>query len=150
MEKAAFGAGCFWGVQAAFKKVKGVIKTTVGYMGGALKNPTYKDVCTNKTGHAEVVEIQFDPSIITYRDLLEVFWDIHDPTQVNRQGPDLGSQYRSVIFYNSQEQKNIAEKFREDIQKSGKFSKPIATEIVEAKEFYKAEDYHQDYFDKNK
>ena len=150
IETATFGAGCFWGVEASFQKIKGVTKTTVGYMGGNLKNPTYEDVCTNKTGHAEVVQVKFDNSKISYDELLEVFWDIHDPTQKNRQGVDIGSQYRSVIFYHNMEQKSIAEKSKAKLNQLNIFKKPIVTEITEAREFYKAEEYHQDYLNKNK
>ncbi len=145
MEIATFGAGCFWGVEAAFQKIKGVIKTTVGYMGGTTKNPSYEDVCTDKTGHAEIVQVQFDNKTVTYEELLDVFWEIHDPTQLNRQGFDLGTQYRSVIFYHNQKQKISAEKSK---NKQEKFKKPIVTEIVPAKEFYKAEEYHQNYLKK--
>ncbi len=145
MEIATFGAGCFWGVEAAFQKIKGVIKTTVGYMGGTTKNPSYEDVCTDKTGHAEVVQVQFDNKTVTYEELLDIFWKIHDPTQLNRQGFDLGTQYRSVIFYHNQKQKILAEKSK---NKQEKFKKPIITEIVPAKEFYKAEEYHQNYLKK--
>lgn len=148
MQKATFGAGCFWGVEAAFQKVKGVHSTKVGYMGGHLKNPTYEDVCTDKTGHVEVVHITFEPTKISYEQLLDVFWDIHDPTQLNRQGPDRGTQYRSVIFYHNQQQKKIAENSKRNKQKSGKFKKKIVTEIIPAQEFYPAEEYHQKYFEK--
>ena len=150
MEKATFGAGCFWGVQKEFNKIKGITNTTVGYMGGNLKNPTYKDVCTNKTGHIEVVQIEFDPKIVNYEKLLELFWKIHDPTQFNRQGPDIGTQYKSIIFYHTEEQKIIAEKSKEKLQKSNKFKKPIVTEIKPLDIFYKAEEYHQNYLEKNK
>jgi peptide-methionine (S)-S-oxide reductase len=150
IETATFGAGCFWGVEASFQKIKGVTATTVGYMGGNLKNPTYEDVCTNKTGHAEVVQVKFDNSKISYDEILEFFWDIHDPTQKNRQGVDIGSQYRSVIFYHNMEQKSIAEKSKAKLNQLNKFKKPIVTEIIEAKEFYRAEEYHQDYLNKNK
>ncbi|HDQ15503.1 MAG TPA: peptide-methionine (S)-S-oxide reductase [Bacteroidetes bacterium] len=150
MEKAIFGAGCFWGVEEAFRKVKGVKETTVGYMGGTLEDPTYEDVCTNTTGHAEVVQIVYDPKQVSYEELLNKFWEIHDPTQVNRQGFDVGSQYKSIIFYHNEEQKRIAEKSKHALEKSGKYSKPIATEITEVKTFYKAEEYHQKYFLKNK
>ena len=144
MEKATFGAGCFWHVEASFQKVKGIISTTVGYMGGDLKKPTYEDVCTDKTGHAEVVQITYDPSEVSYEKLLEMFWDIHDPTQLNRQGPDTGTQYRSVIFYHNEKQKKLAE----DSKKKLKSNKPIVTEITKAKEFYSAEEYHQKYLQK--
>jgi peptide-methionine (S)-S-oxide reductase len=150
IETTTFGAGCFWGVESSFQKIKGVTKTTVGYMGGNLKNPTYEDVCSNKTGHAEVVQVEFDNSKISYDELLEVFWHIHDPTQKDRQGVDIGSQYRSVIFYHNMEQKSIAEKSKAKLNQLNKFKKPIVTEIIEAKEFYKAEEYHQDYLNKNK
>ena len=150
IETATFGAGCFWGVEASFQKIKGVTKTTVGYMGGDLKNPTYEDVCTDKTGHAEVIQVEFDNSIISYEELLSVFWNIHDPTQKNRQGADIGSQYRSVIFYHTKDQKNIAKKSKTRLTKLKKYKKPVVTEIAEAKEFYKAEEYHQDYIRKNK
>ena len=150
MEKATFGAGCFWGVQKEFNKIKGIVNTTVGYMGGNLKNPTYENVCTNKTGHVEVVQIQFDPTIVSYEKLLAVFWEIHDPTQFNRQGPDTGTQYKSVIFYHNEKQKNLAEKSKNKLQKSNRFKKPIATEIKPSEIFYKAEEYHQNYLEKNK
>ena len=150
MEKATFGAGCFWGVEARFRKVKGVIDAIVGYTGGKTKNPTYKDVCTDKTGHAEVVQVTYDPSIVSYEDLLEVFWNIHNPTTLNRQGWDIGTQYRSVVFYHSEEQKKKAIKLKEKLDKSGRYKKPIVTEITPISEFYKAEEYHQRYYDKNK
>ena len=148
MEIATFGAGCFWGVEAAFQKIKGVIKTTVGYMGGTKNNPTYEDVCTDETGHAEVVQIHFDIKIVTYEELLDVFWKIHDPTQLNRQGLDMGTQYRSVIFYYNEKQKKAAENSKNKQEKSGKFKKSIVTEIKPAKEFYKAEEYHQNFLKK--
>ncbi len=150
MEKATFGAGCFWGVEARFRKVKGVIDAIVGYTGGKTKNPTYKDVCTDKTGHAEVVQVTYDPSIVSYEELLEVFWNIHNPTTLNRQGWDIGTQYRSVVFYHSEEQKERALKLKEKLEKSGRYKKPIVTEITPASEFYKAEEYHQRYYEKNK
>ena len=143
MEKATFGAGCFWGVEAAFRKVKGVKDTAVGYMGGTTKNPTYKEVCTDKTGHAEVVQIEYDPEVITYDEILNIFWEIHDPTQVNRKGPDFGSQYRSVIFYHSDEQKVKAISSKEKLQNSGRYRRKIATEIMPASTFWRAEEYHQ-------
>ncbi|MFX1493497.1 MAG: peptide-methionine (S)-S-oxide reductase MsrA [Promethearchaeota archaeon] len=149
MEKATFGAGCFWGVEARFRKVKGVIDAIVGYTGGKRKNPTYKDVCTDKTGHAEVVQVTYDPSIVSYEDLLEVFWNIHNPTTLNRQGWDIGTQYRSVVFYHNKEQKEKALKLKEKLNKSGRYKKPIVTEITPASEFYKAEEYHQRYYEKN-
>ena len=148
MEKAPFGAGCFWGVEEVFRKIKGVEKTTVGYMGGTLKNPTYEDVCTDKTGHAEVIQVEYDPKKVSYENLLEIFWGIHNPTQLNRQGPDYGTQYRSVIFYHDEKQKKIAEASKDKLGKSKKYSKPIATEITRAGEFYKAEEYHQRYLQK--
>ena len=150
MEIATFGAGCFWGVQDKFDVVKGVMKTTAGYMGGNLKNPTYEDVCTDKTGHTEVVQIEYDPNIVSYEELLDVFWKIHDPTQLNRQGPDVGSQYKSVIFYHDEKQREAAERSMDKIQKSEKFNKPVVTDINKAKELYKAEEYHQHYFKKNR
>lgn len=148
LEKATFAAGCFWGVESAFSSVKGVGKTTVGYTGGHVKDPTYKDVCTDKTGHTEAVELEFDPAVVTYDKLLDIFWDIHDPTTPNRQGPDVGSQYRSAIFYHSSEQEKMALISKKKLQESGKIKKPIVTEIAPAKEFYKAEEYHQRYFEK--
>jgi peptide-methionine (S)-S-oxide reductase len=149
MNIATFGAGCFWGVEAAFQKIDGVISTSVGYMGGTLENPSYEDVCTDKTGHTEVIQIEFDTSVVSYEELLDVFWKIHDPTQLNRQGPDIGTQYKSVIFYYDEKQKKLAEESKNKMEKSGKFNKPIVTEIVQAKTFYKAEEYHQKYFEKH-
>lgn len=148
MEKAAFAAGCFWGVEAAFRQVKGVKSTSVGFMGGSLKNPTYKDVCTDTTGHAEVVQVEYDPSQVSYDELLETFWQSHDPTTPNRQGPDLGSQYRSAIFYHTPEQFEAAVESKEKLEKSGKFRRPILTEITPASDYYPAEDYHQQYLEK--
>ena len=148
MQKATFGAGCFWGVEASFQKIKGVISTTVGYTGGKTKNPTYEQVCTDKTGHAEVVQIIFDPSVVSYEKLLGVFWSIHNPTQLNRQGPDIGTQYRSVIFYHSEEQKKIAEQSKQ--KQLLRYKKELTTEITPIKEFYPAEEYHQKYFEKNR
>ena len=150
MEKATFGAGCFWGVEARFRKVNGVIDAVSGYSGGNTKNPTYKDVCTDKTGHAEVVQVTYDPSIVSYEEILEVFWNIHNPTTLNRQGWDIGTQYRSVVFYHSEDQKQKALKLKEKLDKSGRYKKPIVTEITPASEFYKAEEYHQRYYEKNK
>jgi len=147
MDIATFGAGCFWGVEAAFQKLKGVTKTTVGYMGGTLKNPTYEQICTNTTGHAEVIQIQFNSEKISYKQLLDVFWELHDPTQLNRQGPDMGTQYRSVIFYHTNEQKKLSEETREKQQKN--YKKKIVTEITSAQEFYPAEEYHQKYLEKH-
>lgn len=146
MEKATFGGGCFWGVEEAFRKLKGVLKTTVGYAGGSFDNPSYENVCTGKTGHIEVVQIQFDPLKITYEKLLDIFWHCHDPTQLHRQGPDIGVQYSSVIFYHTQVQKKLAEKSKEKEQK--KYTKRIVTEILVAPVFYKAEEYHQHYLEK--
>ena len=147
--KAAFAAGCFWGSQEDFEKVPGVVNTTVGYMGGTLKNPTYEDVCTDTTGHAETVLIEYDPAKVTYDQLLEVFWTHHDPTTPNRQGPDVGTQYRSVVFYYSPEQKAAAEASIKKLTASHRFSQPIVTQVVAATDFWKAEDYHQHYLDKN-
>jgi peptide-methionine (S)-S-oxide reductase len=148
MEKATFGAGCFWGVEATFRSIPGVISTQVGYCGGKTDNPTYQDVCTDTTGHAEVVEITFDPAQLPYEQLLETFWKLHDPTTPNRQGPDVGSQYRSVIFFHSPAQEAAARAAKERLDKSGKFRNPVVTQIVPAAPFYKAEDYHQRYLEK--
>jgi peptide-methionine (S)-S-oxide reductase len=147
-EIATFGAGCFWGVEAAFQHVPGVIDTAVGYSGGHTENPTYQDVCTDETGHAEVVQVTFDPARVSYEQLLNVFWQAHDPTQVNRQGPDFGTQYRSAIFFHSSEQESIAKKSRAALEASGKFRRPIATEITPARTFHRAEEYHQKYLQK--
>ena len=147
-EKATFGAGCFWGVESAFRKMKGMVSTQVGYSGGSFKNPTYEDVCTDGTGHAEVIQVEYDPAQVSYEELLELFWRIHDPTTSNRQGPDVGTQYRSAIFYHSPEQKTAAEASKEKLQKSGRYKKPVVTEITPAPEFYPAEEYHQQYFEK--
>jgi peptide methionine sulfoxide reductase msrA/msrB len=147
-ETATFAAGCFWGVEYKFRQIPGVLKTEVGYTGGKVKNPTYKQVCTDKTGHAEAIKITFDPSRISYESLLEFFFSFHDPTQLNRQGPDIGKQYRSSVFYHSEEQKEAAEKMVKQLEKSGRFRRPIATEIVPASEFYRAEEYHQRYYEK--
>ncbi len=146
---AAFAAGCFWGSQEDFEHVPGVVETTVGYMGGTLKNPTYEDVCTDKTGHAETVQIVYDPSKVTYDQLLEVFWRNHDPTTSNRQGPDVGTQYRSVVFYYTPEQKATAEAAITKLTAAHRFSRPIVTQVVAATDFWRAEDYHQHYLDKN-
>jgi peptide-methionine (S)-S-oxide reductase len=148
MEKATFAAGCFWGVEDAFRHVDGVVDTRVGYAGGDTENPTYEAVCRNDTGHAEAVEITYDPEIISYEELLEILWGIHDPTQVNRQGPDVGAQYRSVVFVHDAEQEAAARRSIEMLDSSGRFERPIATEIVPASEFYRAEDYHQQYYEK--
>ncbi len=148
MEKATFGAGCFWGVEATFRQVPGVASTSVGFMGGTLPNPTYKDVCTDKTGHAEVVEVVYDPAKVSYGELLKVFWENHDPTQLNRQGPDVGTQYRSVIFFHTPEQEAAARASLEERQRSGSYKRPIVTQIVPAAEFWRAEEYHQQYLEK--
>jgi peptide-methionine (S)-S-oxide reductase len=147
-EKAMFGAGCFWGVEATFREVPGVVNTTVGYAGGHTKNPTYEEVCTDLTGHAEVVLVEYDPEKVSYEQLLEVFWNCHDPTQLNRQGPDVGTQYRSVIFAFTPEQREAAEASRERLERSGRYSRPIVTQILPAPEFYPAEEYHQRYLEK--
>jgi len=148
MENATFGAGCFWGVEAAFRQIKGVKATAVGYMGGKLNDPTYQDVCTDRTGHAEVVDVEFDPSEVSYEELLNVFWDNQDPTTLNRQGPDTGTQYRSVIFYHSPEQEAAAKASKEALTKAARFKRPIVTEITPAREFWRAEEYHQQYLEK--
>lgn len=148
IEKATFGAGCFWGVEATFRSTPGVIDTAVGYAGGTLENPTYRDVCTKRTGHAEVVEVTFDPDQVSYGDLLEVFWDNHNPTTLNRQGPDVGTQYRSAIFFHTPEQETVARASKERHDRSGRFRHPIVTEITPASTFYRAEDYHQRYLEK--
>jgi peptide-methionine (S)-S-oxide reductase len=148
MEKATFAAGCFWQVEAAFRQVKGISSTRVGYTGGTLMNPTYEDVCTDRTGHAEAVEVAYDPARISYDDLLQVFWNSHDPTALNRQGPDFGTQYRSAIFFHSPEQEAAAKESLEKLRSSGKYRSPIVTEITPAGEFYPAEEYHQRYLEK--
>jgi peptide-methionine (S)-S-oxide reductase len=145
MATATFAAGCFWGVEEAFRQVEGVTATQVGYTGGTLPDPTYREVCGDRTGHAEAVEVEFDPSRVGYRELLRVFWSIHDPTTPNRQGPDVGSQYRSAIFFHTPEQEAAARASKEGEQASGRFKRPIVTEIVPAATFYRAEDYHQQY-----
>jgi len=147
-EIATFGAGCFWGVEAAFSRVPGVIEAVSGYSGGHTENPTYKDVCTDETGHAEVVQVTYDPAKVSFEKLLDVFWTMHDPTQVNRQGPDFGSQYRTAIFFHTPEQEAIAKKVKAELNASGKFKRPIATEITAAGPFYRAEEYHQKYLEK--
>ena len=148
MAIATFGAGCFWGVEAAFRQLAGVTGTAVGYLGGTLENPTYKDVCSDTTGHAEVVQVEYDPAKVSYDDLLNVFWTNHDPTTLNRQGPDVGSQYRSVIFFHTAEQEAAAKASKDSMQQSSKFRRPIVTEITPASEFYRAEEYHQQYLEK--
>ncbi|HEY7780833.1 MAG TPA: peptide-methionine (S)-S-oxide reductase MsrA [Ktedonobacterales bacterium] len=147
-ETATFGAGCFWGVEAAFRQIPGVLATTVGYEGGRTEDPTYRDVCSHTTGHAEVVQVEYDPARVAYDQLLNVFWDEHDPTQLNRQGPDVGDQYRSVVFYHSPEQRAAAEASKAAQAASGRHRKPIVTQIVPAETFYQAEDYHQQYLEK--
>jgi len=147
-QTATFAAGCFWGVEAAFRQVPGVVDTAVGYTGGSLPNPTYEDVCTDRTGHAEAVRVEFDPSRVSYGELLDVFWENHDPTTKNRQGPDVGTQYRSAIFFHDAEQESVASESKSRQEKSGKFRRPIVTEIVPEKEFWRAEDYHQRYLEK--
>lgn len=148
MAKATFAAGCFWGVEDAFRQVKGVTSTTVGYIGGTTSNPTYKEVCTDRTGHAEAVEVEFDPNQVSYRELLALFFQSHDPTTLNRQGPDFGTQYRSAIFFHDAEQEKEAREAKAALEKAGIFKRPIVTQIVPAPEFYRAEDYHQQYFEK--
>ena len=150
LEKATFAAGCFWGVEASFREVEGVTETAVGYTGGRKEHPTYEEVSSGKTGHAEAVQVTFDPAKVSYEKLLSVFWSIHDPTQVNRQGPDIGTNYRSAIFYRNPAQKTAAEESKEHLKKSGKYgSRQIATEIVAAGTFWRAEEYHQRYFEKH-
>ncbi|MDX9883043.1 MAG: peptide-methionine (S)-S-oxide reductase MsrA [Prolixibacteraceae bacterium] len=149
METATFGGGCFWCTEAIFKKLKGVESVTSGYSGGTTENPSYNDVCSGETGHAEVVQIEFNPEVISYRELLEVFWSTHDPTTLNRQGADVGTQYRSVIFYHSEAQKQIALKYKNELNSALVYGKPVVTEISPFSKFYKAENYHQDYFENN-
>ena len=148
-DTATFGAGCFWCVEAVFQELDGVMSVSSGYMGGAIKNPTYKEVCTGQTGHAEVARIIYDPAKISFADLLEVFWKTHDPTTLNRQGADVGTQYRSVIFYHSEEQKTEAESYKKKLDQSGAWDKPLVTEISPAEIFYEAEEYHQNYYTQN-
>ena len=148
MEKATFAAGCFWGVEEAFRTIKGVDKTTVGYTGGSLSDPSYEDVCTDTTGHAEAVQVEFDPAEVTFEALLDVFWRIHDPMTLNRQGPDVGSQYRSAIFFHTPEQEKAALESIKKLRESGALRRPIVTEVVEATRFYPAEEYHQRYLEK--
>ena len=147
-EIATFGAGCFWGVEAAFRRVPGVVDAVSGYSGGRTENPTYKEVCTDRTGHAEVVQVTFDPAQVSYEQLLEVFWKVHDPTQVNRQGPDFGKQYRTAIFFHTPEQQAMALKSKQALDASGKLRRPVATEITPAGAFWRAEEYHQRYLEK--
>jgi len=148
MEKATFGAGCFWHVEEAFRQVRGVLATQVGYMGGTKKNPGYEEVCSHTTGHAEVVEVTYDPARLSYDELLRVFWDCHDPTQLNRQGPDIGDNYRSVIFCHTPEQEEVARRSLEHEERSGRHRRPIVTEIAPASTFWRAEEYHQQYLAK--
>lgn len=147
-EKATFGAGCFWGVEAAFRQVRGVVATAVGYEGGRTTNPSYREVCSHTTGHAETVEVDYDPTRVSYRELLKVFWENHDPTQLNRQGPDIGDQYRSVIFFHTPEQEAEARASKQELEQARRYRKPIVTQIVSAETFYRAEDYHQQYLEK--
>ena len=149
IETATFAAGCFWGVEAYLKRIKGVAATTAGYSGGRVENPSYEDVCTGLTGHAESVKVEYDPQVVSYERLLYHFWKIHDPTQRDRQGNDVGRQYRSAIFTHSPEQQAAAEKARDELAQSGRYPRPIATEVVPAGEFWPAEEYHQDYLDKH-
>ena len=148
MEKAIFAAGCFWGVESKFASLDGVVSTRTGYCGGDVSNPTYEEVCSDTTGHAESVEVTFDPEKISYERLLDAFWSFHNPTHINRQGVDEGSQYRSIIFYNSQDQKELAEQSKDELSRSNKYNKPIATQIMPESEFYPAEEYHQHYYAK--
>jgi peptide-methionine (S)-S-oxide reductase len=148
METATFGAGCFWGVEARFQQEPGVTETAVGYEGGKLDNPTYKDVCTDRTGHAEVVEVKFDPAKVSYQRLLDLFFELHDPTQLNRQGPDWGAQYRSVVFFHSPEQEAVAKATVARLTEQKTFKKPIVTQVVPAENFWRAEEYHQKYLEK--
>ncbi|MBX4195590.1 peptide-methionine (S)-S-oxide reductase MsrA [Candidatus Parcubacteria bacterium] len=149
MDKATFALGCFWGSQVLFKKIPGVLKTVVGYTGGHVPNPTYESVCSGTTGHAEAVEVAYDPSVVSYPELLETFFEHHDPTTPNRSGPDVGEQYRSAIFYHTEEQRKAAEEFRDRLERNHRYKNPIVTEILPAGEFYPAEEYHQDYAEKN-
>ncbi len=148
MAKAMFGAGCFWGVEEEFRKIPGVLETAVGYAGGKTDNPSYEDVCSDETGHAEVVEVDYDPAKVSYDQLLEVFWSNHNPTTLNRQGPDVGTQYRSAIYFHTPEQQAAAQASKERVEKSGRFPRPIVTEITPATRFWRAEEYHQRYFEK--
>jgi peptide-methionine (S)-S-oxide reductase len=149
METATFGAGCFWCVEAVFQNLRGVEKVVSGYTGGRIANPTYKEVCSGLTGHNEAVQITFDPQVISYEELLEIFWKTHDPTTLNRQGNDVGTQYRSGVYYHSEEQQRLAETYKQKLNEAQAFDKPIVTEILPAGPFYKAENYHQDYYNQN-
>ena len=148
-ERATFGSGCFWCTEAVFQQLKGVRSAVSGYSGGRVKNPTYRQVSTGTTGHAEVIQVNYDPEVISFEELLEVFWQTHDPTTLNRQGNDEGTQYRSAIFYHSDEQRRLAEHYKQKLDESGAFDRPIVTEIVPFTEFYRAESYHQNYYDEN-
>jgi len=148
LKKATFAAGCFWGVEATFMKVRGVVRTEVGFMGGRTESPSYREVCTDRTGHAEVVHLTYDDAVVSYDQLLEVFWGAHDPTQKNRQGPDVGTQYRTAIFYHDDEQRSVAERSKAAMDASGRFKRPIATLVEKAGPFWKAEEYHQKYLQK--
>ena len=150
MATATFAAGCFWGIEEAFRRVDGVTATTVGYSGGSFENPTYKDVCSGRTGHAEVVQVEYDPARVSYEQLLTLFWSIHDPTQLNRQGNDIGGQYRWAIFFHTPQQEAAARRSKQDLEASGRFTKPIETEITSASTVYKAEEYHQQYLAKRR
>ena len=150
MERATFGVGCFWGPEETFRQVDGVTSTSVGFMGGSLENPTYEEVCTGRTGHAEVVDVEFDPSRIAYQELLEIFWACHDPTTRNRQGPDIGTQYRSVLFFHSPEQEAVGRASKEKLERSGRYRSEIVTEIAPASSYYPADEYHQRYLEKRR
>ena len=145
---AVFGAGCFWGVESAFRAVEGVLDVAVGYAGGTVPKPNYRNVCSGKTGHAEVVQVEYDPARVSFEQLLEVFWQIHDPTTLNRQGPDFGTQYRSIIFYSDEHERKAAEESKRRLDESGKLGRPVVTQIVPAAEFYRAEEYHQRYYER--
>ncbi len=149
LEKATFGAGCFWCTEAIFERVKGVKSVSSGYSGGTVKNPAYREVTTGRTGHAEVIQLTYDPAEVSYAELLEIFWKTHDPTTLNRQGADVGTQYRSAVFYHNEEQKELAEKYKKELDAAGIWENPIVTEITAFEAFYKAEDYHQDYYEQN-
>lgn len=150
MEQATFGGGCFWGIEEAFRKLDGVVETAAGYMGGSKAHPTYEEVCSGETGHAEVVQLSFDPQVISYPELLNTFWSMHNPTSLNYQGPDIGTQYRTVIFYHSEEQQQLAEESKSTLDASGRFLAPAVTEIVPAQEFWRAEEYHQCYLSRGR
>jgi peptide-methionine (S)-S-oxide reductase len=145
---AVFGAGCFWGVESAFRAIEGVVDVAVGYAGGTVPKPNYRTVCSGKTGHAEVVQVEYDPARVSFEQLLEVFWQIHDPTTLNRQGPDVGTQYRSIVFYSDEHERKAAEESKRRLAQSGKLGRPVVTQIVPAAEFYRAEEYHQRYYER--